>query len=375
VQPRPAIPAYNADFPQSRPDRKAAARVNKVQQHVSREPAGRNGYRGRAQEPQGRSTSKKPQNQAKAPNAPAPKGGCGCGCLPMLVIIALAVAGLYFWLFQMPQSDVSIGQRKSDSATILICGADIGAGRDESGGIRTDTMMLLYLSGSENKVSLVSLPRDTYTITSRGVGAKLNSAYGRNGTGAEGMEGLMDYVQDIIGYRPDGYILLDMTLVTQMVELMGGVDVDVPKAISQDGLDLEAGMQHLNGQQVLALLRHRKSYAMADLTRIEVQRVVVQACMEQWVCLDKVMQLPEALSLVENHTISSLSKRNYLWIGKTLLTNLGNGLTTQTLPGYADYIGGASYYILNRDAVAEMVNTSLNPYQVVIAPGDLNIAG
>lgn len=56
----------------------------------------------------------------------------------------------------------------------------------------------------------MSLPRDTLTHTSSGSDAKLNSAYGRNDGGQEGMEALLDYVSDIIGYRPDGYMLITL---------------------------------------------------------------------------------------------------------------------------------------------------------------------
>ena len=288
----------------------------------------------------------------------------------MLLALVLAVTALFFWLFQMPRSESSIGDRKRDTATILICGTD-------ASGDRTDTMMLLYLSGSEKQVGLLSLPRDSYTIATAGYAAKLNSAYGRNNGGTEGMEALLDYVQDIIGYRPDGYVLVDFSLVPQIVDLMGGVEVDVPKDISDPGIDLylNAGLQKLNGEQVLALLRHRKSYAMADLTRVEVQRSVIQACMEQWVSVTHLDKVSPALKLVEENSITSLNTRNYLWIGKTLLKSLRGGIVTETLPGYPDYIGGVSYYLLDRSGVADLINESFNPYAVDIEAANLNIAG
>ena len=119
------------------------------------------------------------------------KGGCcGCGCATaLLAAIALMVAAVLFVgsFFEMPVSESSIGQRKEKTATILLCGTD-------KDGTRTDTMMLVYLDGAENRVGLLSLPRDTLTRTSEGKRAKLNSAYGRNGCGEEGMEWTLNYV-------------------------------------------------------------------------------------------------------------------------------------------------------------------------------------
>lgn len=295
--------------------------------------------------------------------------GCGCGCLTPLITLALvivaAVAAVSFFI-RPPESETSIGTRKKDTAAILICGTD-------EDGTRTDTMMLMYLSGSEKQVRLLSLPRDTYTITSSGKAAKLNSAFGRNGTGEEGMEALLDYVRDIIGYRPDGYILVDFTLVPQIVDIMGGVDFDVPMDMDVASMAIEEGYQHLSGKQLMTLLRFRKGYATADLGRVEVQREVLKACMDQWLSVSHISDAMEAISLLENGSTSTLTTGNYLWVAKTLLTSLKN-FGNDTLPGYAEYRSDVSYYILDKSKVAELINSSYNPYKVTISPNDLKIA-
>ena len=302
------------------------------------------------------------------------KGGCcGCGCATaLLAVIALAVAAVLFVgsFFEMPVSESSIGQRKEKTATILLCGTD-------KDGTRTDTMMLVYLDGAENRVGLLSLPRDTLTRTSEGKRAKLNSAYGRNGCGEEGMEWTLNYVERIIGYRPDGYILVDMELVPRIVDLMGGVDVHLDHHIRvhTDGVEVyvPAGDAHLNGEEVLATLRYRYGYYNADLGRVEVQRMVITECMKQWVSPAKLALLPDALELVQNESLTDLSVGNFLWIGKTILTGM-NDMTSDTLPGYADMRGGASYFVLYPDQVAELINESYNPYRTVIDADDLDIA-
>ena len=302
------------------------------------------------------------------------KGGCcGCGCATaLLAVIALAVAAVLFVgsFFEMPVSEDSIGQRKEKTATILLCGTD-------KDGTRTDTMMLVYLDGAENRVGLLSLPRDTLTRTSEGKRAKLNSAYGRNGCGEEGMEWTLNYVERIIGYRPDGYILVDMELVPKIVDLMGGVDVHLDHHIRvhTDGVEVyvPAGDAHLNGEEVLATLRYRYGYYNADLGRVEVQRMVITECMKQWVNPAKLALLPDALELIQNESLTDLSVGNFLWIGKTILAGM-NDMTSDTLPGYADMRGGASYFVLYPDQVAELINESYNPYTVAIDVDDLEIA-
>ena len=300
-------------------------------------------------------------------------GCCGCGCATMVLVLAALVVGALLFVgsfFRMPQAETGLGERKEETAAILLCGTD-------KDGTRTDTMMLVYLDGEQNRVGLLSLPRDTLTITSSGKRAKLNSAYGRNGCGEEGMEWTLNYVERIIGYRPDGYILVDMELVPKIVDLMGGVDVHLDHHIRvhTDGVEVyvPAGDQHLNGEEVLATLRYRYGYANADLGRVQVQRMVINECMKQWVTPANLAKLPEALELIQNESLTDLEPENFLWIGKAILSGIGS-LTSDTLPGYAQMRGGASYYILYPEKVAELVNESYNPYHAVIREDDLDIA-
>ncbi len=301
------------------------------------------------------------------------RGCCGCGCATVLLTLAALIAAVLLFVgsfFEMPVSDVSIGGRKENTATVLLCGTD-------KDGTRTDTMMLIYLDGNENRVGLLSLPRDTLTITDSGNRAKLNSAYGRNGCGEEGMDWAMTYVQRIIGYRPDGYILVDMELVPKIVDLMGGVNVHLDHHIRvhTDGVEVyvPAGDAHLNGEEVLATLRYRAGYSNADLGRVQVQRMVITECMKQWVNPMKLALLPQALELIQEESLTDLSVNNFLWIGKTILAGMGD-MTSDTLPGYAEMRGGASYFVLYPKQVAELINESYNPYTVEIGVDDLDIA-
>ena len=338
-------------------------------QEPRRKPQVHNEYRDYGGKPQPTQAARK----AAAPRRKSSRRGCGFGCATMLLLlIALAVGALLLIgsMLKMPVSDQSIGPRKDNTATVLLCGTD-------KDGTRTDTMMLVYLDGNENRVGLLSLPRDTLTITDSGKKAKLNSAYGRNGCGEEGMEWTLNYVQDIIGYRPDGYILVDMELVPKIVDLMGGVNVHLDHHIrvETDGVEVYVpkGDQHLDGEEVLATLRYRYGYANADLGRVQVQRMVITECMKQWVNPLKLMKLPAALELIEEESLTDLTAGNFLWIGKTILGSMDH-MTSDTLPGYADMRGGASYFILYPEKVADLINESYNPYTVDIDADDLDIA-
>lgn len=125
-------------------------------------------------------------------------------------------------------------------------------GTDE-GGYRTDTMMLFSVNRATGSMSLVSIPRDTLIYCEYSV-PKINSAYGWASGGEAGMEQLLMRVGEIIGFQPDGYVLVDLSVFEQLVDTMGGVTFNVPVDMHYSDpsqnltIDLSAGEQHLSGE-------------------------------------------------------------------------------------------------------------------------------
>lgn len=224
---------------------------------------------------------------------------------------------------------------------------------------------------------LVSIPRDTLVYCAYSV-PKINSAYGWGGGGDAGMEELLCRVSEIIGFRPDGYLLIDLDVFEQLVDCMGGVEFDVPMQMyytdpTQDlTIDLAAGMQKLTGAQAMQLVRFRAGYADADLGRVCVQRDFVDAALSQWSSPLHLLRAPKALRLLESSVQSDLTAANYLWLAESVLLCRGN-VYSQTLPGAATYIAGGSYYVLNAQDVADLVNDTCNPYQKGVSTAELSI--
>ena len=318
-----------------------------------------------------RYTGQEPESEPEKPVKKKKKGGFGKALLVILLILLAAAAFVSFVIAKQPKSANAIGARKSGCSTILIAGTD-------KGGYRTDTMMLLTVDRSARSISLVSIPRDTLVYCEYSV-PKINSAYGWAGGGEAGMEELMKRVTEIIGFEPDGYVVMDLDGFVQLVDLMGGVEFNVPMDMnyadpSQNlNISLKAGEQHLNGEQAMEVVRFRSGYPTADLGRVSVQRDFVTAALRQWLSVKNIYKLPAALNLLQKYTKSSLSAGNYVWLAETALFCDRSNVSTDTLPGAATYISGGSYYVLNPSAVAELVNGRCNPYEKEIAASDLYI--
>ena len=250
-------------------------------------------------------------------------------------------------------------------------------GTDE-GGYRTDTMMLFSVNRATGSMSLVSIPRDTLIYCEYSV-PKINSAYGWASGGEAGMEQLLMRVGEIIGFQPDGYVLVDLSVFEQLVDTMGGVTFNVPVDMHYSDpsqnltIDLSAGEQHLNGEQAMQVVRFRSGYAMQDLGRVETQRAFLSAAIKQWTSFKGLVHLPAALKLVSDASKTSLTARELIWLCESALLCSRGEIQTRTLPGQASYIAGGSYYVLDAAGVCETINACCNPYEQAIAVSNLYI--
>ena len=291
--------------------------------------------------------------------------------LALILLLALGLAAFHFLIARAPQSEAALSARKKGCATILIAGTD-------EGGYRTDSMLLLNVNRTEKTIHLVSIPRDTLIFCEYSV-PKINSAYGWAGGGEDGMQELLLRVSEIIGFEPDGYAVVDLSVFEQLVDLMGGITFDVPVDMHYSdptqglNIDLQAGTQRLNGEQAMQVARFRSGYATADLGRIEVQRSLVSAALRQWVSPKGALHLSKAVKLVREHTNTNLTKPNLLWLAESFLLCGRSEIASSTLPGYAANFSSGSYYVLDAGGVADIVNRYLNPYEKEVQAAELYI--
>ena len=289
----------------------------------------------------------------------------------LLVLALAALTAVVFLLPTQPKAPEGPGARRSGVSTVLL------AGTDESGA-RTDTLMLLTVDRPQKSISLVSIPRDTLVNGGYQV-PKINSVYGANQGGAEGIDMLMTRVAECIGFRPDGYMLIRLEAFSALVDRMGGVRFDVPVDMfyndpSQDlFIDLKAGPQTLNGQEAMGVVRFRSGYTDADLGRVQVQRDLLMALMKQMISVEGITKSPQLLNDLLAYTDSDLTVSNCLWLARTALFCDLHNIQSVTLPGSARNFPGGSYYVLDPALVAETVNTYCNPYETPVTTEHLNI--
>ncbi|MGW0547611.1 LCP family protein [Streptomyces altiplanensis] len=237
---------------------------------------------------------------------PAPDWGrrIKLGSLTLVVVLLAVSIGTYFWADSKLKREVDLAKvidrpEEGDGTNYLIVGSDSREGMSaddkkklhtgSAEGKRTDSMMILH-DGS-NGPTLISLPRDSDVEIPSFVGSesgkkfpaqgrrvKLNAAYAEDGP-----ELLVRTVEHNTGLRIDHYVEIGFAGFANIVDAIGGVEMDIPKAFKdkKSGADFQAGKQTLDGEQSLAFVRTRYAFAGSDLDRTKNQQKFLAALASQ----------------------------------------------------------------------------------------------
>lgn len=191
--------------------------------------------------------------------------------------------------------------------TVLVMGMDQRPG-DFGSSIRTDTMILISLDPKSDRVGILSIPRDLF-VEIPGYGLqRINTAFQAGQLEGEsgGPRLAMQTVQYNFGIRVNEYVLVDFNAFVRIIDLVGGVHVNVPYDIydplypdmnyGYDPFYIKAGWQKLDGQTALKYARSRHSSD--DIDRSRRQQQVLYALRDQVLAANKIPELaPKAFEL------------------------------------------------------------------------------
>lgn len=282
------------------------------------------------------------------------------------------------------------GERKSqDIYTVLIFGSDVASGL-------TDTMMVATYDVTNQKATVMSLPRDTIVNNTghRIPDKKLNAVYNLWGRGEDGVAALKNEVSELVGFVPDYYVQIDWELVGEMVEAIGGVWYEVPflMVYNDPFQDLyiyqEAGYRQLSGDDAMQIVRWRKNDPgfpdpgdRSDLYRLQVQHSFLKAVLKQTLQIKNVTRIGQLAELFGNRVDSDLSVENIFWFAQEAIIG---GLQVDDVEFCTMPIANGSYYQAKYDETYQfvypiqsqllpLINEKLNPFveQVTIRQLDL----
>lgn len=205
--------------------------------------------------------------------------------------------------------------------TVLVVGLDRRPG-ERGLAYRTDTMMLISLDPDTNSLGILSIPRDLYVeVPGYGSLQRINSAMvlGELQQPGYGPSLTMQTVQYNLGIRVHDYVALDFNGATQIIDLLGGLEIDVPYDIvdyeypdmnyGYDPLILRAGLQWMDGATALKFARTR--HGDSDFERARRQQMVLYALRDRILNLNMLPQLiiqsPSLLNALQNSVYTGMS--------------------------------------------------------------------
>jgi LCP family protein required for cell wall assembly len=168
----------------------------------------------------------------------------------------------------------------SGALNVLVLGSD---SRDaDATGSRADTIILVHLPADRERAQLISIPRDTWTTVPTDAGgaqAKINAAYAWGGTAL-----MVRTVEQFTGVRIDHVIMVDFGGFKEIVDAVGGVDIEVYQtftSIHPPFRTFREGIQHMDGPTALDFARQRKQFRDGDFSRMKHQQQLIGALVEQ----------------------------------------------------------------------------------------------
>jgi LCP family protein required for cell wall assembly len=171
-----------------------------------------------------------------------------------------------------------------NAMNMLILGSD-SRDPDNLGGSRSDTIILAHFPQGRNSVQLVSIPRDTWVRVPKSAdgrygntNAKINAAYAWGGVPL-----IVQTVESYTGIRIDHVAIVDFAGFQQIVDALGGIDIDVDQSftsIHPPYRKFVAGVTHMDGATALDYSRQRKQFADGDFARIRHQQQVITAILD-----------------------------------------------------------------------------------------------
>ena len=255
------------------------------------------------------------------------------------------------------------------------------AATDEEG-FRTDTMMVATYDVPNQRVGVVSVPRDTITRREKGSNPKLVYGHG-------GVEQRAKDISNMLGIPIDYYVKVDIRGFIALVDYLDGIDFYVPCDMEYDdpyqggpnGLHIHfrEGMQHLSGQEAMEVARFRKNNNLkgySDVGRTQTQQELLIALAKKVISWNSIPKITGFAEIFNQYVETNMKLEHMLYFGTQALgLDTGTGVETATLEGRGDavYRGSKFCYELDRDKTLETVNRLLNPYTRELTLEDMDV--
>lgn len=237
----------------------------------------------------------------------------------------------------------------------------------------TDTIMVCSYNPKTQRASILSIPRDTYIGKNKNsvkANDKLNTVYSKSG-----IDTCMEKVEQITGIELDYYAVVNTKALIKIVDIIGGVNFDVPIKMDYDDptqnlhIHLNKGMQKIDGEKAEQLLRFRhnnngstysQEYGDNDYGRMKTQREFIKETMKQTLQLKNITKAKKIISAVFENVNTNVEEgliKQYLPYAIEFNTD---SILMEQLPGESTKYNDVWVYEYNKKETTSLVKEIQN---------------
>ena len=271
-------------------------------------------------------------------------------------------------------------QRRDGVYNFVLLGKDVGSGN-------TDSITVVSYDVPNQKVGMISIPRDTAVERTWRSNPKINGAF--YGAGADVLK---EEIEHTFGIPIDYYILVDLKGFVALVNELGGVEVNIPLDMNYDDpyqnlhIHFKKGTQTLNGQEAMEVVRYRHDNEdspnyhanqwYSDVQRGEMQRQVLLQLAKKVVSWNSVTKVTSFLDIFNEYVKTDLSVTDMAYFAtQALQVDMSTGVTQGTLEGDGNATcNGYRYcFVYEAEDILPVLNEQVNPYNEPLTEEDLHL--
>ena len=294
----------------------------------------------------------------------------------ILVIVSIICMALWGIIYAVNYAIIGEDEKLDENGNIITVSSSskkkvinaLICGKNEE---LTDTIIYLKYNVETGKIGMMSIPRDTSIVSNPTLSSvyKINYMYQ-----SKGIMSLVNQVENMLDVNIDYYLVFDASMLKEMVDAIGGVEVDVPIRMKYDDgsqdlhIDLQPGKQVLNGEQAEGFVRFRHNndmtvgYPMGDVQRTEVQQDFIKSFISQVLSAKNISKIPDLINIGLKNTETNITAREATkYITDAPKIDI-SGMYSCTAPGDLKDVGDKSsnwmsFYILNKSEAQNIIKT------------------
>jgi len=221
---------------------------------------------------------------------------------------------------------------------------------------RSDSIAFISIDIDDKVVRMLSLPRDTRVQIPDHGWQKLNHAYAYGG-----VDLLKSTLINYLGVPIPYHIIVNLHNFPELVDLIGGVTIDVPKRLRYTDragglfIDIPAGEQLMDGKTALGYVRFRHD-ALGDIGRVERQQKFMMAVFKKIKEPGMITKVPELIRQSIRLVQTNLTLSQSIQLASYLKDLDPSRTVFRTLPGKSAYISGISYWLGELSTISEILS-------------------